>query len=575
MILVERETELKNIFEGEKILSLDTETTGLDAIKDKIRLLQLATPSEVLVIDVFKVGIEATARFVKPLLEHKEITKIVHNGKFDLKFIKQQLGCDVERIYDTFIASMLLEHGVRRPKGYHALDQVLFRELGKVISKDLQTSDWSGVLSKSQIEYAAADVMELFSLREAQMKRLKAEKLNKVAKLEFDAVLPIAWLELCGFYLDMDDWVRVAEHHLIQANEYAEKIYAELQPVLEQQDLFGQATINLNSHQQVQKSFRALGIPMPDSTREFFLTPLTKDYPIIEWLLEYRGHIKAFGTFGAAYQPFIHPVTGRIHADFFQLGAETGRFTVSNPNLNQIPKDPEHRGCFKAEPGWKLIANDFSQEELRILADFSGDKKFQELFFSDHDFHSATALQMFGTLEKRDKAKNCNFGITYCAGPDKISKMSGMTYEEAEAVIKQYFKTFRGVKRWIDYQKYLGSSEKKVRSASGRIMEYNYEEGNWAQKAGVERNAVNGPIQATGADILKRTLRLFYDNAKKFGNQIKLVNVIHDELIVEAKEDIAEEVSTVLTQSMMTAGGEFVKAVPIKVDSKIMDKWRK
>lgn len=581
MILVNRPEDLKNIFENKPVLAVDTETTGFCPFQNKLRLIQISNGEETLVIDLFKTNNEAVGEFLRPVLESQDSVKIFHNAKFDIKFLWKQLNIRPERIFDTMLASSIIEAGVKRQKGFHGLEQVAQRYLGVELTKDEQTSDWSGELSKSQLEYAANDVKHLFALREKMIKHLKDYKLTRCAKLEFDAVLPTAWIELSGFYLDLNEWNEVAEGHLAAANEAASKIYQALEPVVEQTNLFGEPAINLNSHVQIQKYFRALGVPMPDSTREFLLTPLAKEYEIVQWLLDYRGHIKAHGTFGESYRQFINPITGRIHANFIQSVAETGRYAVSNPNLNQIPADKAHRNCFKAQEGNTLISNDFSQEELRILADVSNDKKFQDLFASGVDFHTSTAAKIFNmdldkvTSEERNLAKRCNFGITYCIGPEKLGLSAGIPATEAQLIINNYFQTFKGVKRYMDFQKAQVLRTHYSRSASGRMMRYEFDDGDRKAASQAQRNAVNGPIQATGADILKRSLRLFYDSAKDLTDVVKVVNIVHDEINVEVPDCMVDEIKEKLTTAMVAAGSEFVKNVEIKVDSKVSKKWDK
>lgn len=581
MIYVERPVELKNIFEGKKVLAIDTETTGLCPFQNKLRLVQVSNGEETLVIDLFKTDPKAVSEFLKGPMEDPTITKIFHNGKFDIKFLWQQLNIRPERIFDTMLTSSILEAGVRKPKGFHGLDQVAKRYLDVEIVKDEQRSDWSGVLTQKQLEYAEKDVQYLFKLRERMIEYLKKYQLTRCAKLEYDAVLPTAWVELSGIYLDLEDWNTVADEHLVKANEYAQMIYKELEPVLEQRNLFGEVSINLNSQPQIQKYFRAIGVPMPDSTKEFLLAPLVNEYPIVGWLLEYRGHIKAHGTFGDSYREFINPVTGRIHANFLQSMAETGRYAVNNPNLNQIPSDKAHRRCFKAVEGSSLISNDFSQEELRILADFSNDKKFQALFAAGTDFHTTTAATIFNipiekvTPEERSLAKRCNFGITYCIGPAKLAMSAGILETEAQLIINNYFEKFKGVKRYMDFQKQQVLRTHYSRSASGRMMRYEFDEADGKSRSQAQRNAVNGPIQATGADILKRALRIFYDATKGLTSQIKVVNIVHDEINVEVSDELVPEVQKTLTESMVQAGSEFVKNVEIKVDSKVSKVWEK
>lgn len=574
-------TDNLHYLENQPILGLDCETTGFSPLDCELRLIQVSTGKFTLVIDAFKIRKDFIAEQLKPYLESKEVVKILHNAKFDLKFIKHKLKIDVERIFDSYLASLIIEGGISMPKGYHGLDQVAQRYLGLDVDKTEQKSDWSKELSESQLEYAAKDVEVLFPLREKLIEVLKEWGLIKCAKLEFEAVLPTAWLELCGFYLNIDQWIKLADENLIKAQEIAESIYEDLQPVIPQTNLFGAGTINLNSPQQVQKYFRAFGVPMPDSTREYLLNPLVNSYPIVGKLINYKKTIKASGSFGEKYREFISPVTGRVHADFMQIRAETGRYGVARPNLNQIPSDQKHRNCFQAEEGNKLISNDFSQEELRILADFSGDKKFRKVFQMGEDFHKATAALIFDipvenvSKDQRDLAKRMNFGLTYGIGAAKFSMTAGISEDAAKIIIDKYFGTFKTVKTWINYQKFQVVQRGYSRSASGRITKYNFDRADRQAVASAQRNAVNMPMQATGADVLKRSLRIFYDESKVHHNNIKLVNIVHDEINLEVKESLAEEMAEMLKVCMIKAGSEFIQDVEVKVDCSIMDKWQK
>lgn len=586
MILIEREQELRDIFTNDEVLGVDTETTGLSPHSDKLRLVQLSNGSETLVIDVFKIGKEPVGKFLRPILENSERKKVLHNAKFDIGFVKNQLNIDIEGIYDSYLASTLIRAGEKFEKGerdgYHGLEQVAKRTCDIDLSKEHQTSDWSGVLSEEQLKYAERDASALIPVRDAQIELLKAEKLTKTAKLEFDAVLPVSWQELSGFYLDIDEWTALANKHKIQADEAELKIIKELQPYIEQGTLFDDITINLDSWQQIQKYFRLAGVPMPDSTKEFFLTPLTKDYPIVQWLLDYRGHTKAFGTFGDSFREFINPVTGRIHCDIFQLGSITGRMSAYNPNMSQIPSDKEHRSCFKAQEGSSIISFDFSQEELRILADYSQDKKFIELFHTGGDFHYTTASRIFKkpvdkiSDEERNLAKRISFGVAYCAGPGRMSMIANIPFNEAQLIIKLYFDTFKGVKRWMDYQKVKVIETKSARSMSGRLAKYDHLDlTDREQRAQMERYSVNFPIQATGADILKSALRKVYEVCKPYGKDIKLVNVVHDEIDLEIKDELIPEVAPKIKAAMVEAGEYFVQSVPIVVGEKISKVWIK
>lgn len=593
MIYIETVQKLEDsihILSGHGILGLDIESTGLNAIQNRLRLIQIGTPQEVLVIDVFKVGLEVVKKHLKSILEDKSIIKILHNAKFDVKFIKYHLGIDVERIFDSYLASLLINgglayiKGVKIPKGYHGLEQVLKRYTGIELDKTEQKSDWSGVLTESQIKYAADDVYPLFPLREAMIKKLQELKLIRCAKLEFETILPTAWLELSGFYLNFEPWVALANAEKERSFEIQALIFEELKDVVDQGSLFGELNINLGSHQQVQKYFRAYGIPMPDSTQEFFLTPLIEEYPLIEKFIEYKGCNKAYTAFGENWKEKADPTTGRIHADYKQIGAEaTGRYSTSKPNLAQIPADEAHRSCFQAEGDNVLVIADFSQEELRLLADFSGDKLFRQAFKDGDDFHAVTASQIFKISldevakdkETRNLAKRMNFLLTYGGGASKFSMSAGIPLSEAEGIIRQYFSTYKGVKRWLDYQKSKVLNTRCARSLSGRIANYDFDINDGKVRSHVQRMAANMPLQGSGADILKRAMRLLYDKTKPYHPHIKLVNIVHDELIVESTQDLALTAQQFLEASMKEAWYESVKSVDIKIDIHVSKVWQK
>lgn len=593
MIHIETAQQLKdniNLLETSKYVGLDSETTGLDPLQDKLRLIQLSDGNNTLVIDVFKVGREAVSAFLRPILESKDVVKILHNAKFDLKFIKHQLNIDVERIFDSMLCSILIEGGLAPmqengkrsfPKGFHGLEQVAERYLNRKVNKEEQKSDWSGTLTQEQLEYAGNDAEVMLPLREAIIEKLKENKLIKVAKLEFEAVLPVAWMELNGIFLDIDQWMAVANDQLQKSYQYEEEVCRELKDVIPQGSLFGEPTINLGSYQQVQKYFSAYGIPMPSSTKEQFLLPLEDEYPIIKTFLKYKKASKAHSSFGEKYKEFINPVSGRVHANFIQIGAETGRFACSNPNLMQIPKDKEHRNCFRAEEGNVFIICDYGQQELRLLADFSQDKALQEVFNSGIDFHIATAAKIFKKLvddvthDDRELAKRMNYLLTYGGGAQKFSELASIPKEQAQAIIDAYFAGFKGVKRWMNYQQAQVLNTRQARSMYNRMAKYAFDYDNFRERSGAQRNASNMPLQSSAADILKRVLRLFYEAVKPYNNKIKLVNIVHDELIVETDINLLETASNLLKECMQQAWKENIKSVGIDTEVKVTTCWQK
>lgn len=562
-------------------LGTDTETKGLDPHTAGLRTVQLSDDKNTLVIDCEKIGYSAASAYIKPLLEDPDRVKIFHNAKFDCKFLKKHLDINVTRIFDTFLASVLLEAGVRTPRGHNGLGQVLDRYTGIKIDKGEQSSDWSAELTKSQLEYAAKDAQCLLPLREAQIEKLRRLGLFRVAQLEFEAVQAFAWLELSGFHLDMAEWGEVAFKNQERANEIADEIFAELSPVLPQGSLFGNTTFNLGSVTQVQKYFSDFGIPMPESTKEVFLQPLARKYPIIEKFIEWRGLTKSTSSFGDAWLDYVNPSTGRIHANFNQIGASTGRVSSSSPNLQQIPRDNMFRNCFTAAEGKRLLSADYSNIELRILADLANDKSALEAFESGKDFHTAMAGLVFNVAmddvssDMRSLAKIINFAIPYGAGRNKIAATAKISELEAEVLMSDYFKAVPNIKRWLDKQKRDVLKTKYARTASGRLAKFYFDESDGMQKSAAQRNAMNMPIQGTSCDILKRALRLLYDATLDRQHEIKLVNIVHDEINLEVDEPIVEEVGHILEDCMIRAGKEYLTQVKIKVDLKVSQRWAK
>ena len=391
--------------------------------------------------------------------------------------------------------------------------------------------------------------------------------------------MPFAAMELNGFYLDEKRW----REQLEKVKKEQSKVALELQQMLSagvaQASLFGIAEINLDSQTQVTDALKNLGVPVPETTRGWQLQPLAGDYPVVAKLLEYRGVAKSLSSFGENILEFINTKTGRIHSDFRQIGAPTGRFSCSKPNIQQIPHEEEYRRCFRAPEGRKLVIADYSQIELRILAEFSEDQNFINAFVSGADFHTITAAQVFNvkpeeiTPEQRSFAKRLNFGVVYGIGSQRFSMMTGLAQTEAEDVMRKYFGTYRGLDAWLRNAARTVVQERLARTASGRISRFRFDEEDRKAISLAQRNGKNMPIQGTSADILKRALRLLHD--KISGTSARLVNIVHDEIIVECDAAEADATAGKLEKAMCAAGEEYVKKVPVKVDVHIADDWTK
>ena len=571
------------------VIGLDTETTDLDPYNSRLRLIQLATPTAVYIVDLDAFSNNSSSDLqqsealapLRRLLAASRPIKIAHNAKFDAKFLKHNLAVDLGGLFDTLLASQLVGAGDIEER--HGLDTVASRYLNQVVDKSERLSNWNFELSEAQLEYAARDAAVLLPLREILVERLKADSLIKVAQLEFECVMSVVDIELAGFFMHKDRWLEQLSIVEKRRGELAEELQNALAQESMQGSLFGgpqREDINLDSHQQLTQALQRLGIPVPESTRNWKLQPLAAEYPIIGTLLEYRTVQKALTSYGENMIELINPVTGRLHADFRQIGAPTGRFACTNPNIQQVPHAVEYRRCFSGHPaGRKLVIADYSQIELRILAEFSGDRGFIEAFNSGADLHRVTAAQVFNvpldqvSRDQRDFAKRLNFGVVYGIGAQRFSIMTGLSVPEAENVLRKYFATYRGLDNYLREAANRAVSERQARTASGRLVRFRYDENDRQQISMTQRNGKNTPIQGTSADILKRALRLLSDELRP--TSAKIVNIIHDEIVVETDADEAEEIAGKVERAMSDAGQEYLATVPVKVETEIAEEWVK
>ncbi len=566
-------------------VGLDTETTELDPYTGRLRLIQLATPNGVHIVDLNRFANgdmkrDERLQSLRQLLTSPRPIKIAHNAKFDAKFIKHNLGVDIGGLFDTLLASQIVSAGDIEER--HGLEAIAGRYLNEAVDKTERLSNWEFELSEAQLQYAARDAAVLIPLRDKLIERIKSLDMIRCAQLEFECVMPVVDLELTGFYMHKERWLE----QLAIVEEKRAELANELQEMLgegvAQASLFGppRANINLDSQQQVTEALNRLGIPVPDSTRNWKLQPLAAQYPVVAKLLEYRTMQKALTSYGQNMIEFINPKTGRLHADFRQIGAPTGRFACTNPNIQQVPHALEYRRCFMGHPeGRQLVIADYSQIELRILAEFSGDQAFIDAFNSGADLHRVTAAQVFNvsgdqvTADQRSFAKRLNFGVVYGIGAQRFSMMTGLSVTEAEDVLRRYFSTYRKLDSYLRESANRAVSEKQARTGSGRLVRFNFDATDRQQISMTQRNGKNAPIQGTSADILKRALRLLNDELRD--SSARIVNIIHDEIVVEVDEAEAETIAHKVERAMCAAGEEYLTNVPVKVEAQIACEWAK
>ncbi len=579
--LVETEEQVQKAvgeLKKREVLAVDCEASELDPYNTKLVLVQVGTPQKAYIFNFQKVDISP----LKSLLEDPKRLKIVQNGKFDYQMLKANASIAIENIFDTMLAERILTTGFKRE---NSLEALALKHLDLQLDKAIRnTFGRTATLSKKQLEYSALDVLVLFPIFKIQFRLLQKEKLTRIAQLEFRVLPVVAEIELKGARIDVQKWRKNLQELKAKRDLAAARIQEELRPLYQtsQVDLFGNHidVVNLNSPVQILEAFRKVGLDLP-STGEAVLR--RTDHPLARMLLEYRSYEKLISAFGENLLAKINPKTGRIHPDYMQIGADTGRFACSNPNLQQIPTDSTFRSCFVPAPDYKFIVADYSQIELRIMAEYSEDPAFMKAYKEDQDLHTLTASQMYNIpFERVDKkmrfnAKSINFGLMYGRGATSLATQLSISPDEAKTLLNKYFKTYGKVKHWLDQVGQEAVRQGFSTTLGGRKRWYNrpdpsdpsYEQ----QLSHAERQGKNTPIQGTSADMIKYALVYIYDKIKEKKLEAFPVHTIHDEVVIEVREDQAEEVRDLVEKEMLRAAKVLLKKVPVKVDAKVSDVW--
>ncbi|MDI3297579.1 MAG: DNA polymerase [Bacillota bacterium] len=568
------------------------ERAPLDPHLGRIRLVQVAVPGRpVLLFDVrrlWDLPDGERARALAPLAEllaDPEIVKVGHNLKFDLQMLRGLFGLGWGRrlrvggIWDTMLADQLLACGMWAEDGY-GLKAVARRRLDVELDKSEQTSDWSRDLTSDQLRYAALDAAVLLPIREAQAAEVGRLGLGRAMRLENEALPAVADLEWAGLGFDQERWEALRDDVRRRAADARARLVALLGRASDgpvQQDLFGGAVeaIDPDSPKQVLEALHRLGIDVPD-TRDSTLAAVA-DREEVRALLGYRELAKALSAFLDPYLELVHPVTGRIHASFHQLNRNgVGRFSASDPNVQQWPRDPEYRACVIPASGRKLVIADYSAIEMRIMARLSGDPGLTRVFQEGADPHRRTAALIMGkpetevTKEERQLSKSVNFGMLYgmgAAGFQRYAKAQygvDLTLEEARRFRDAYFRAYPGVAAFHRRQDAVARREMAVRTLSGRMRR-------WSSHDMPLTELANTPDQGTGADILKRALARVRPHLDRLDGEI--VNIVHDEIVLEAPADRAEEARDILAAEMRAAGEEFLYPVPVEVEAEVGESW--
>ncbi|MDM8528022.1 DNA polymerase I [Anaerolineales bacterium HSG24] len=534
-----------------------------------------------------QLSLEEVQSALAPILANPAIIKYMHNAKFDMILLQRHGLPIAPPIFDTMIATWITYNSSGAKYGLKdlALEQLNIRmtPIKALIGSGKKQITMKQVPIETATAYAAADVDMTLRLAEIIQPVLQTdngtpEQLMQCMDLPLIYVLKD--MELAGIRLNVPLLQKMSTTMSGQLNKLTDQIHA----------LVGKR-FNLNSSQQLSDVlFKDLGLPTKGlkktksghySTAAGVLEGLEGLHDVIGLMLQNRQLTKLKSTYVDALPLLINPHTHRIHTSYNQIGIATGRLSSSNPNLQNIPiRTPQGRairGAFVAEKGYKLIAADYSQVELRILAHIAEDPGLLRAFENDEDIHTTTASSVLGVpFDEIDKyqrriAKAVNFGLVYGQTAFGLAKGTGMTNKEARIFIDTYFQKYPGVKLYIAATKAIVAKQGYVTTLLGRRREFpTLRRLKGPQKGQAEREAINTPIQGTAADIMKLAMINLHKaiNEQKLASKILLQ--VHDELVLEAPNDEVDHV-VALTREVMSQA--YSLKIPLKVDVEIGDNW--
>jgi DNA polymerase-1 len=545
-------------------VALDTETTGLDPQRDRVRLPQLATPT----IDggVFTYVIDTFAVDPAPLWDAlAPLELIVHNAVFDLGFLWRMGFRPAAPVHDLLILSRLLTAG-GPDRHANSLEDLAGRHLGITLDKGHQKDDWSRAeLSPDQLAYAALDARAPLDLYPKLQARIADAHLERAAEIERRALPAFLWLAAAGAPFDASAWTTLVRQAEEEAGDVRRRLDAAGPP---RDGCFLQAGVwDWDSPKQVAEAFAALELHLADTTDE---TLAGVNHPLAGLLRRYRTLGKKGSAYGDAW--LARQSGGRIFARWGQLGTDAGRTSCSSPNLQQVPRDARYRRCFRAPDGRVLIKADYSQLQLRIAAQIAGDERMLEAYANGEDLHTLTARSITGKAEvtkaERQTAKAVNFGLLFGLGAKGLRSYAkseygqDLTLDQADHYRKAFFTSYPGLARW--HRAAGAATAKECRTLAGRRRLLS------GQTPYTHR--LNTPVQGTEADGAKLAMALLWERREQVPGAVPVL-FCHDEIVVECERDQAAAASTWLKAAMVDAMQPLIAPVPVEVEVQVGETW--
>jgi DNA polymerase-1 len=580
------------MLQGAELFAFDTETSSLDYMKAQIVGVSFGYERGVAAYVPLghdyagapeQLDRDRVLAALKPLLEDPQRGKIGHHLKYDAHVLANH---DIQLAgmrFDTMLESYVLNSVATR----HDMDSTALCYLGirtityeDIAGKGAKQLTFNQVPLDKAAEYAAEDADVTLCLHRALWPQL--EQLPRLKWLYEELEQP-----LMPVLLRMEHRGVLVDRELLRA--LSREFSAQMQDLTVQAHKEAGNEFNIDSPKQLQQIlFEKLQLPVTrktptgqPSTAEDVLEELAASFALPRIILDYRALAKLKSTYTDQLPELVDPRTGRIHTSYHQAVAQTGRLSSADPNLQNIPirrlQGRRIRQAFIAPPGCVLMAADYSQIELRIMAHLSGDEGLLAAFAEDRDVHQATAAEVFGvpldsvSADQRRTAKTINFGLIYGMSPFGLARQLGIDRGSAQRYVERYFARYPGVKRFMDETRVSARETGFVETVYGRRLYLpDIRSGNSAQRQYAERSAINAPMQGTAADIIKRAMIAVDSWCQREDAPACLIMQVHDELVLEVREDSAESVAAAIRERM-TAAGEL--RVPLRVDIGVGANW--
>ncbi|EKA7356186.1 DNA polymerase I [Vibrio vulnificus] len=576
-----------------ELFAFDTETDSLDyMVANLVGLSFAVAEGEAAYVPVAHDYLDAPEQLdrdwvlaqLKPLLEDDTKAKVGQNLKYDASVLARY-GIEMKGIkHDTMLASYVYNS----VGGKHDMDSLALRFLQhSCISFEQLAGKGKNQLTFNQIDlneaavYAAEDADVTLRLHNRLFANIEQdEKLKAIyQEIEVPLVPVLSRMERTGVLIDDMKLSAQSQEIAVRLGELEQKAY----------EIAGQP-FNMNSPKQLQTIlFEQMGLPVikktpsgSPSTAEEVLQELALDYPLPSVIMEYRGLAKLKSTYTDKLPKMINPHTGRVHTSYHQAVTATGRLSSTDPNLQNIPIRNEEgrriRQAFVAPHGYKILAVDYSQIELRIMAHLSGDQALLDAFQQGKDIHAATAAEIMGvsieqvSSEQRRRAKAVNFGLIYGMSAFGLAKQLGIPRGEAQAYMDKYFERYPGVMQYMEDTRSNAAQHGYVETIFGRRLHLpEITSRNVMRRKAAERAAINAPMQGTAADIIKKAMLLVDQWIQEEGNgRVKLLMQVHDELVFEVEESCLTEIESKVQQLMESAAQ---LNVPLVAEAGHGDNW--